>query len=95
MRKYAFLTLLSAIVYGWFVTTHLWLPERDKRLLIEKELKICNQSIKDYIDGRTKTNKTIYELRKAGQSCKTACDCYNQPIPDDLLDVLRKHRTKP
>lgn len=90
MTKYLFIFLASAIVYGWFVTAQLWLPERDKRVTAEKELNICNKSIKEYQDGQTKTNQTIYKLRKASQSCKTNCDCYNQPIPDDLLDILRK-----
>lgn len=94
MKKYVFIAFLAVIIYGWFVTARLWLPERDKRLLAEKELNTCNKNIKDYKDGQTKANKTIYELRKVGQSCKTDCDCYNQPIPDDLLNILRKQRAE-
>lgn len=88
--KYLILALSAAVLYGWFVTARLWLPERDTRITAENNLKTCNQSIKDYKNGQTKANQTIYELRKASQSCKTDCDCYNQPIPDDLLDILRK-----
>lgn len=93
MTKYLLIVLGGAIFYGWLVTAQLWLPERDARKAAEKELLSCQQSIRSYTDGQKKANQTIYELRKAGQNCKTKtdCDCYNQPIPDNLLDILRKH----
>lgn len=56
-----------------------------------------NESIAAYNDAGKKAGETIYQLRKLVmeqeerlKNEEKACNCYNLPIPDDIIKLLRK-----
>ena len=45
--------------------------------------------IKDYNNGKMEASKTIVKIQEKIKYIKTDCDCYNMPIPDDILPLIR------
>lgn len=57
-----------------------------------------NKTIAAYNDAGKKAGETIYQLRKLVieqeeqlKNEEKACNCYNLPIPDDIIKLLRKN----
>lgn len=45
--------------------------------------------VKDYNNGKLEASKTIVKIQEKIKYIKTDCDCYNTPIPVDLLPLIR------
>lgn len=58
---------------------------------IEKSNKIetLENSIEAYNKAQEKSVKTITQIREVVKNVKEPCDCYNQPIPDEILKYVR------
>ena len=46
-------------------------------------------TVKDYNNGKMEASKTIVKIQEKIKYIKTDCDCYNTPIPVDLLPLYR------
>lgn len=59
---------------------------------IEKndKIKTLENSIDAYNKAQEKSVKTITKIREVVKNVKEPCDCYNQPIPDDILKLLQE-----
>ena len=58
----------------------------DKRHEIN-ELKDSNTS---FNNAEQKSIKTITKVREVIKNVKEPCDCYNQPLPDDVIKLLQR-----
>lgn len=57
----------------------------DKRLEV-KELK---QTITNANNAEKESVKTITKIREVVKNVQEPCDCYNQPVPNDIIELLR------
>lgn len=55
-----------------------------------KEVASLRDSITSYNKAQAKSVKTITKIREVYKNVKEPCDCYNQPLPDDVIKFLHK-----
>lgn len=55
-----------------------------------KEIKSLEDSIDAYNKAEKESVKTITKIREVIKNVKEPCDCYNQPIPIDILKLLQE-----
>lgn len=54
------------------------------------EISDLKDSITAYNKAEAKSVKTITEIREVIKNVKEPCDCYNQPLPDAVIKLLRE-----
>lgn len=79
MKAYTALAV-SLIVLGIVFKDNL-----DKR----KEISELKDSITAYNKAQEKSVKTITKVREVIKNVQEPCDCYNQPIPSDVIKLLQ------
>lgn len=55
-----------------------------------KAIATLEDSIDAYNKAQEKSVKTITQIREVVKYVKDPCDCYNQPIPDDIIKLLQE-----
>lgn len=55
-----------------------------------KEIATLEDSIDAYNKAQEQSVKTITQIREVVKHVKDPCDCYNQPIPDDIIKLLQE-----
>jgi hypothetical protein len=53
------------------------------------EISALKDSITAYNKAEQKSIKTITKIREVIKNVQEPCDCYNQPMPDDVIKLLR------
>lgn len=91
MQKFLFLATAVLLLFSIFCFK--WaLNERDARKIAES----INKSNATEIGRLNKANDNataqIQKLQSVKETIKEPCNCYNNPIPKPVLDVLRKHK---
>lgn len=54
------------------------------------EISELKESITVFNKAQEKSIKTITKIREVVKNVKEPCDCYNQPIPSDILKLLQQ-----
>lgn len=54
------------------------------------EIEDLKESITAYNKAEQESVKTITKIREVVKNVKEPCDCYNQPMPDAVIELLRK-----
>lgn len=54
------------------------------------EISTLKNSITAYNKAEQKSIKTITKIREVIKNVKEPCDCYNQPLPDDVIKLLQQ-----
>lgn len=54
------------------------------------EISDLKESITAYNKAEQESVKTITKLREVIKNVEEPCDCYNQPLPDAVLELLHK-----
>lgn len=59
---------------------------------LEKRAEISNlkESITAYNKAEQESVKTITKIREVVKNVKEPCDCYNMPLPDAVIKLLRE-----
>lgn len=53
------------------------------------EIEDLKESITTYNKAEQESVKTITKIREVIKNVKEPCDCYNQPMPDDVIKLLQ------
>lgn len=53
------------------------------------EIEDLKESITTYNKAEQESVKTITKIREVIKNVKEPCDCYNQPLPDDVIKLLQ------
>lgn len=90
--KYLILTLTLLVVFLGVVCRFLFseindLREDNATLRLNNDSLIAN--VKDYNNGKMEASETIVKIQEKIKYVKVDCDCYNTPIPDDILPLIR------
>lgn len=90
--RYIILVLLVYCVISTLVGRFLFgevsnLKEDNTALRLNNEGLIT--TVKEYNDGKMEASKTIVKIQEKIKYIKTDCDCYNMPIPADILQLVR------
>lgn len=56
----------------------------------EMRAKEAAQVVDSYNKAQKESVKTITKVREIIKNVKEDCDCYHQPLPDDVIKLLRK-----
>lgn len=54
------------------------------------EIEALKESITAYNKAEQESVKTITKIREVIKNVEEPCDCYNQPMPDAVIKLLRK-----
>lgn len=54
------------------------------------EINELKDSITAFNKAEQKSIKTITKVREVIKNVKEPCDCYNQPLPDDVIKLLQR-----
>lgn len=54
------------------------------------EISTLKDSITAFNKAEQKSIKTITKVREVIKNVKEPCDCYNQPMPDDVIKLLQQ-----
>lgn len=54
------------------------------------EINELKDSITAFNKAEQKSIKTITKVREVIKNVKEPCDCYNQPLPDDIIKLLQR-----
>lgn len=54
------------------------------------EINELKDSIAAFNRAEQKSIKTITKVREVIKNVKEPCDCYNQPLPDDVIKLLQR-----
>lgn len=77
----AYIALAIALIVLGIVAKDNW----DKR----REISELKDSITAYNKAQEKSVKTITKVREVVKNVEEPCDCYNQPIPSDVIKLLQ------
>lgn len=64
----------------------------DKISVLNKQIKGYENEISTYNEAQAKATDKIEKVRTIVKTVKTDCDCYNQPLPDDVKRLLRSRK---
>lgn len=90
--------ILSVATTFYYYNTELL---KSKNCLLESEknaykgrAKNLEEEIERYNQRQLEASSTITRIREQVKYIKTDCNCYNQPIPDSIANILQnnKHR---
>lgn len=83
------LSCFCIILWSWAQS------ERKQKIEAEASLKVCIKEKERYNEKDMAASKTIAELRKmATKHHSMDCDCYNLPVPDDIVKLVQEQRRK-
>ena len=90
--KYIITTLLVIVFFLAVVSRFLFSEvsrlKEDNAILRQNNEGLIT-SVKEYNNGKMEASKTIIKIQEKIKYIKTDCDCYNMPIPDDILQYVR------
>ena len=58
---------------------------------LQTEIKGYKNAIQEYNDAQDRAGEKIEKVRTIVHTVKGDCDCYNTPLPDELLNAIRKN----
>ena len=64
----------------------------DKISVLNKQIKGYENEISKYNEAQAKATDKIEKVRTIVKTVKTDCDCYNEPLPDDVKRLLRSRK---
>ena len=90
--KYIILTLTLLVVFLGIVCRFLFSENsslREDNAVLKTNINGLVTEVKDFNNGKMEASKTIVKIQEKIKYIKTDCDCYNMPIPDDILPLIR------
>lgn len=91
MSKY--LGIATAVLFLACIFIGKWaLNERDGRIKAESINESNQKEIVRLNNANTSATIQIQNLQKVKRSINEPCDCLNMPIPEPILDILRKRK---
>lgn len=58
---------------------------------LESKVKGYKNAIQEYNDAQERAGEKIEKVRTIVRTVKSDCDCWNTPLPDELLNAIRKN----
>ena len=99
IKGLACLLVLACISTGFFYMRTNMLESKNCLLESEKttlkhKADNLEKSIEEYNKKQMVAGSTITEIRERIKYIKTDCDCYNESIPDSIIDIVQGDKSR-
>lgn len=88
MKAISIIIIVAVIMaMGWYITFERLTSAKNQICVLEDEKSTLISQIEKFNKAEAKANEQIKQIKTV--YIKDDCDCYNSPVPDGIIDIVR------